>query len=97
MALKLEFTVGSKYETKTNYRKLIQDFERTLVIETFANSRDTEATRIEIYVDDGHRIKDNGKGMTAYEFTEYNNVASLTKVKVPANWFCRRWRQNILR
>ncbi len=88
--VKLEFTVGNKYETKTNYRKLIQDLREqypheplnTLVIETFANSLDAGATHIEIYVDDDYyRIKDNGKGMTAYEFKEYHNVASLTKVK----------------
>lgn len=86
----MELIIGSRYETKTNYRKLIQDLREqyphdplsTLIIETFANALDAGATQIDIYVDeDRYRIKDNGKGMTAYEFKEYHNVASLTKVK----------------
>lgn len=82
--------IGEKYETKTNYKKLIQDLREqyphdllsTLIIETFANSMDAGATRIEIFFDeDSYTIKDNGKGMTENEFREYHNVASLTKVK----------------
>lgn len=86
----MEFLVGSKHETKTNYRKLIQDLREqyphdplsTLIIETFANAFDAGATHIDIYVDeDCYWIKDDGKGMTAYEFQEYHNIASLTKSK----------------
>ena len=86
----MELAVGSRHETKTNYQKLIQDLREqyphdplsTLVIETFANALDAGATCIDIYVDeDCYRIKDDGKGMTAYEFQEYHNVASLTKFK----------------
>jgi len=86
----MELTLGSKHETKTNYRKLIQDLREqyphdplsTLIIETFANALDAGATNVDIYVDENHyQIKDNGKGMSAYEFKEYHNVASLTKVK----------------
>jgi len=43
---------------------------------------DGGATYIDIGVDeDSYRIKDNGRGMTEYEFREYHNIASLTKVK----------------
>lgn len=86
----MELIVGSKHETKTNYKKLIQDLRdqyphdplSTLIIETFANALDAGATHIDIYIDENcYRIRDNGKGMTAYEFQEYHNVASLTKVK----------------
>jgi len=86
----MELIVGAKHETKTNYRKLIQDLREqyphdplsTLIIETFANAMDAGATSIDIYVNENYyRIKDDGKGMNAYEFQEYHNVASLTKVK----------------
>lgn len=88
--LDTELTVGSVHETKTNYKKLIQDLRdqypygplSTLIIETFANSLDAGATHIDICVDkDSYKIKDDGKGMTAYEFREYHNIASLTKLK----------------
>jgi hypothetical protein len=85
-----ELNVGDVHETKANYKKLIQDLREqyphdplsTLIIETFANSMDAGATCIEVYIDENsYRIKDNGKGMTEYEFREYHNIASLTKVK----------------
>jgi hypothetical protein len=85
-----ELSIGETYETKTNYKKLIQDLREqyphdplnTLIIETFANSIDAGATCINIYVNyDSYKIKDDGKGMAEYEFREYHNIASLTKVK----------------
>lgn len=52
--------IGEKYETKANYKKLIQDLREqyphdllsTLIIETFANSMDAGATCIEIFFDE---------------------------------------------
>jgi hypothetical protein len=85
-----ELRIGEIHKTQVNYKKLIQDLREqyphdplsTLIIETFANSIDAGATCIAIYIDeDSYKIKDNGKGMTEYEFREYHNIASLTKVK----------------
>ncbi|MEM2704447.1 MAG: ATP-binding protein [Candidatus Bathyarchaeia archaeon] len=85
-----EMDVGKIHETKVNYKKLLQDLRdqypfdplSTLIIETFANSLDAGATHIDIYIDEeSYKIRDNGKGMSDYEFREYHNIASLTKVK----------------
>jgi len=87
-----ELIVGKKFETKVNFRKLIKDIREqypydplyTLIIETFANSIDAGADKIEIFINkngDTYIIKDNGRGMTDYEFKEYHNIASLTKTK----------------
>jgi hypothetical protein len=88
--LSIKFIVGNVYETKTNYKKLIRDLQEqypydplsTLIIETFANSLDANATHIDIYIDEEcYMIKDDGKGMSESEFYEYHNIASLTKDK----------------
>jgi hypothetical protein len=85
-----EMGIGKIHETKVNYKKLIQDLRdqypfdplSTLIIETFANSLDAGASHIDIYIDEeSYKIKDDGKGMGEYEFREYHNIASLTKVK----------------
>ncbi len=74
--------------TVSDWRKLIRDFRdqfpydslTALVVETFANALDAKATRIDIQIDGNlYKIRDNGKGMTLYEFEEYHNIASLTK------------------
>ena len=81
-------SVGRSFETRVNYRKLLNDLRdayphdvlETLVIETFANSLDAGAKHIEIYVNPTtYAIRDDGKGMSEYEFKEYHNIASLTK------------------
>lgn len=83
-------SIGEKHETKANYKKLIQDLRDqyphdplcTLIIETFANSLDAGANHLDITItEDTFRIRDDGKGMTEYEFCEYHNIASLTKTK----------------
>jgi len=86
--VKKTLNIGEEYETKVNYRKLLNDIREayphdaleTLIVETFANSLDAEAEHIEITVDpETYRILDDGKGMTRYEFKEYHNIASMTK------------------
>jgi len=81
-------SVGKSFETKVNYRKLLNDLRdayphdvlETLVIETFANSLDADARHVKIDVDSTtYRIMDDGRGMSEYEFREYHNIASLTK------------------
>jgi len=84
-----EWTIGIRRpSTVSDWKKLIQDFRdqfpydpfTALIVETFANALDAEATKIRIYVDGNtYKILDNGKGMTPYEFKEYHNIASLTK------------------
>jgi hypothetical protein len=63
--------------TVSDWRKLIRDFRdqfpydslTALVVETFANALDAKATRIDIQIDGNlFKIRDNGKGMTLYEF-----------------------------
>ena len=83
------WTIGVRQpSTISDWRKLIQDFRdqfpydslTTLIVETFANSLDAKATRIDIKITgDTYKIIDNGKGMTSHEFREYHNIASLTK------------------
>lgn len=79
-----------KPSTVSDWRKLIGDFRdqfpydppTALVVETFANSLDARATKIDIHIRNGvFEIVDNGKGMTQREFEEYHNIASLTKRK----------------
>ena len=81
-------SVGRSFETRVNYRKLLNDLRdayphdvlETLVIETFANSLDAGAKHVEIHVDPTtYAIRDDGRGMSEYEFREYHNIASLTK------------------
>jgi hypothetical protein len=84
-----EWAVGKKRpSTVSDWKKLIRDFRdqfpydplTALIVETFANALDAEATKIEIQVNGAnYRILDNGKGMSQYELKEYHNIASLTK------------------
>lgn len=84
-----EWSIGARRpSTVSDWRKLIKDFRdqfpydpfTALIVETFANALDAKATRIEIQVDGNtYRIRDNGNGMTPYDFKEYHNIASLTK------------------
>jgi hypothetical protein len=84
-----EWVVGQRRQsTVSDWKKLIQDFRdqfpydpfSALVVETVANALDARATRIDIQIEGNfYRILDNGSGMTANEFTEYHNIASLTK------------------
>lgn len=77
-----------KQSTISDWKKLIEDFRdqfpydppTALIVETFANSLDAGANKIDIWIKDGvYEIEDNGKGMTQREFEEYHNIASLTK------------------
>ena len=84
-----EWAIGVKRpSTISDWKKLIRDFRdqfpydalTALIVETFANALDAKATIIEMQIDgDLYKIVDNGDGMTAYEFKEYHNIASLTK------------------
>jgi hypothetical protein len=86
-----KWIIGKKREsTVSDWKKLIIDFRdqfpydpvSALIVETFANSIDSGATKIEMQIqDDVFMIIDNGKGMTPYQFKEYHNIASLTKRK----------------
>jgi hypothetical protein len=52
------------------------------IVETFANSLDAGSTRIDIYIGNNFfKILDNGKGMNAEEFTDYHDIASLSKTR----------------
>jgi hypothetical protein len=89
LGLSKEWQIGTRqHSTVSDWKKLIRDFRdqfpydplSALVVETFANSLDANATKIEIQIDSGaYRIADNGNGMSLYDFKEYHNVASLTK------------------
>jgi hypothetical protein len=84
-----EWIVGVRQlSTVSDWKKLIKDFRdqfpynslTALIVETFANSLDANATQIDIQIDGNtYRIIDNGTGMTKYSFGEYHNIASLTK------------------
>jgi len=84
-----EWCIGKRRpSTVSDWKKLIRDFRdqfpynplTALIVETFANALDAQATKIEIQVNGNtYRILDNGKGMSQYELKEYHNVASLTK------------------
>ena len=78
------------HDTRVNYAKLVVDLRdqfpydalTALIVETFANSIDADATKIEIEIDEKNhvfRIIDNGTGMNHDQFVEYHNIASLTK------------------
>jgi hypothetical protein len=85
-----KWTIGvKKPSTISDWKKLIQDFRdqfpydplTSMIVETFANAIDANATRIDIEVErkNVYRIMDNGSGMTQSDFKEYHNIASLTK------------------
>ncbi|MEM2914423.1 MAG: ATP-binding protein [Candidatus Bathyarchaeia archaeon] len=84
-----EWVIGRRQaSTVSDWKKLIQDFRdqfpynplTALIVESFSNSVDAKATRIDIYVKgDTYRIVDDGKGMSMQDFREYHNIASLTK------------------
>ena len=66
------WNIGESYQSTVNFTKLIADLRQqfpydplaALVVETFANSLDAKATRIDIFLDDdGYKILDNGTGM----------------------------------
>jgi hypothetical protein len=81
---------GRRPSTVSDWKKLIRDFRdqfpydafSALVVETFANALDAKATKVDIQVEGNvYRIVDNGLGMSEHDFTEYHNVASLTKTR----------------
>jgi hypothetical protein len=84
-----EWAIGVRQpSTVSDWKKLIGDFRdqfpydplTALIVETFANALDAEATKVDIRIDGNkYIIVDNGKGMTNYSFKEYHNIASLTK------------------
>jgi len=84
-----EWTIGARQPSAvSDWKKLIRDFRdqfpydplTALIVETFANALDAEATKVDIHINDNrYIIADNGKGMTNYSFKEYHNIASLTK------------------
>jgi len=85
-----DWKVGDRRESQVHFPKLIDDLRKSFpyndltafVVETFANSIDAGATRIDIFVgNDIIKILDNGKGMTSSEFIDYHNLASLTKTR----------------
>jgi len=87
----LKTTKSEWKDTKVNFLKLIKDLRdqfpydplTALIVETFANSLDAKAKKIEIWVKSGglYRIVDDGKGMSRNEFEDYHNIASLAKEK----------------
>lgn len=85
-----DLKIGDRHESKVNFRKIILDLRNqfpydaltSFVVETFANSIDAGATRIDIFVgNDVIKIRDNGKGMNHSEFIDYHNLASLAKTR----------------
>ena len=85
-----DLKIGDRLESKVNFRKIIEDLRHqfpydaltSFVVETFANSIDAGATRIDIFVgNDIIKILDNGKGMNSSEFIDYHNLASLAKTR----------------
>ena len=84
-----DWTIGERRPSAvSDWKKLIRDFRdqfpydplTALIVETFANSVDAGANRIDIVVEgDKYAIIDNGRGMTSWEFKEYHNIASLTR------------------
>ncbi|MCC7572470.1 MAG: ATP-binding protein [Candidatus Methanofastidiosum sp.] len=74
----------------SDWKKLIIDFRdqfpydplTALIVETFANSIDAKATEIRICIEkDKFIVIDNGCGMNEFQFSQYHNIASLTKTK----------------
>jgi hypothetical protein len=82
--------IGVRRPSTVHFLKLIQDLRdqfpynalTAFIVETFANSLDAGSTRIDIFVGkDDFKILDNGKGMNEAEFTDYHNLASLSKTR----------------
>lgn len=80
--------IGERRPSTVHFLKLIQTLRdqfpynalTALIVETFANSLDAASSRIDIFVGNNFfKILDNGKGMDYEEFTDYHNVASLSK------------------
>ena len=85
-----DLKIGDRRESKVNFRKIILDLRNqfpydalsSFFVETFANSIDAGATRIDIFVgNDVIKILDNGKGMNKRQFIDYHNLASLAKTR----------------
>jgi len=86
-----DWKIGETYQSMiSDWKKLIINFRdqfpydplTALIVETFANSIDAKATEIRIIIEkDKFFIIDNGNGMDKYQFTQYHNIASLTKTK----------------
>lgn len=82
--------IGDTRKSEVHFMKIIQDLRSqfpydsltAFIVETFANSIDADATRIDIFVGkDIIKIRDNGKGMKYADFIDYHNLASLTKTR----------------
>jgi len=83
-----DWKIGEKRLSTVHFLKLIQTLRdqfpynalTALIVETLANSLDARSTRIDIFVGNNYfKILDNGKGMNYEEFTDYHNIASLSK------------------
>lgn len=79
-------------ETRVNLKHLLENIrdsypipqEEAIITELIANSLDSGASEIQIFVDPSQRtftIIDNGKGMTEKDFEEYHDIAATTKVR----------------
>ena len=86
----LKWKIGDKKKSEVHFKKLIKDLRdqfpydslTAFIVETFANSIDADATRIDIFVGkDVIKILDDGKGMKEDDFLDYHNLASLAKTK----------------
>jgi len=82
--------IGESRKSQVHFKKIIQDLRNqfpydsltAFVVESFANSIDAGANRIDIFVGkDTIKILDNGEGMKYKHFVDYHNLASLTKTR----------------
>jgi len=82
--------IGDTRNSEVHFKKIIQDLRNqfpydsltAFIVETFANSIDAGANRIDIFVGkDIIKILDNGEGMEKKHFIDYHNLASLTKTR----------------
>ena len=85
-----EWKIGDTRKSEVHFRKVIEDLRNqfpydsltAFIVETFANSIDAEANRIDVFVGkDTIKILDNGHGMNKNEFIDYHNLASLSKTR----------------
>jgi len=85
-----DWKIGDTRKSEVHFRKIIEDLRNqfpydsltAFVVETFANSLDAEANRIDIFVvKDTIKILDNGNGMNKKDFIDYHNLASLSKTR----------------
>lgn len=90
MAIKQNDTDKEYYESKMNYRNMIQnladmypfDIDEVVLVECVANSLDARSSEIQIDFDIKKKsltISDNGNGMTKSQFRQYHDFAMALK------------------